>query len=108
MMPLTQWARYRQTRTQKKKALHMLALSGVIRPSTIELRYTASSLRHSIEPSVPEQPEVAQTTLANAAAPAKQAQANDLTHQLHSIASALLAESRRCLQKLQWDNRTAA
>lgn len=106
-MLLLRWTRYRQTRAQKKKALQMLALSGVVRPSTIELRYAASP-RHLIEPSAPEQPDIAQTALANAAAPAQQARANDLAHQLYSTAFALLAESRRCLQKLQWDNRTAA
>ena len=44
-MPLTQWLRYRQRRAQTKKALQMLALSGVIRPSNIELRYTSSPFK---------------------------------------------------------------
>ena len=107
VMPLLRWTCYRQTRAQKKKALQMLALSGVVRPSTIELRYTASP-SHSIELPAPEQPNMTQTALANTAAPAQQTRGSDLTYQLYSTAFALLAESRRCLQKLQWDNRTAA
>lgn len=106
-MPLLRWTRYRQTRAQKKKALQMLALSGVVRPGTIELRYAASP-RHSIEPSTPEQPDMTQPALANTADPVKPVRGSDLIHQLYSTAFALLAESRRCLQKLQWDNRTAA
>ena len=47
-MPLTRWLRYRQRRAQTKKALQMLALSGVIRPSTLELRYTSSPLRGAV------------------------------------------------------------
>lgn len=38
-MPLTQWRTYRERAKQKQKALHMLALSGVVRPSHVELRY---------------------------------------------------------------------
>ena len=106
-MPLLRWTRYRQTRAQKKKALQMLALSGVVRPSTSELRYAVTS-RHSIELPSPEQPDMAQPALATLAAPVTHVRGSDLTHQLYATAFALLAESRRCLQKLQWDNRTAA
>ena len=107
-MPLLQWARYRQTRAQKKKALQMLTLSGVVRPSTIELRYATSPLRHSIEPPASERLITTQTDLATTVASAQPAQSSNLTHQLYTTAFALLAESRRCLQKFQWDNRTAA
>ena len=106
-MPLLRWTRYRQTRAQKKKALQMLASSGVVRPSTIELRYAVTS-RHSIELPAPEQLNMAQPALATLAAPVTHVRGSDLTHQLYATAFALLAESRRCLQKLQWDNRTAA
>lgn len=106
-MPLLQWARYRQTRAQKKKALQMLALSGVVRPSTIELRYAASP-RHAIESPANEQPDTAHTTHVETVTPAQPTGTSDLSRQLYSTAVALLAESRRCLQKLQWDNRTAA
>ena len=44
-MPLTRWNRYRQTRIQKRKALQLLTLSGVVRPSTNEPRYTVSPLK---------------------------------------------------------------
>jgi hypothetical protein len=39
-MPLAQWRTYRERARQKRNVLHMLALSGVIRPSHIELRYS--------------------------------------------------------------------
>lgn len=39
-MPLTRWIGYRESAKQKRKALQMLALSGVVRPSHVELRYT--------------------------------------------------------------------
>ena len=38
-MPLHQFRIYRARTRQKRKALRMLALSGVIRPSHVELRY---------------------------------------------------------------------
>ena len=44
-MPLAHWRSYRERARQKRKALHMLALSGVIRPSHIELRYTIPTLK---------------------------------------------------------------
>lgn len=104
-MPLTRWTHYRQTRTQKKKALHLLALSGVVRPSTIELRYTASLSSISDE----------STSLAqNGAAPAiatvpiHSAKTTPLVRHLYSTAFTLLARSRRHIQSLQWDTRNAA
>lgn len=39
-MPLTRWVGARESAKQKRKALQMLALSGVVRPSHIEVRYT--------------------------------------------------------------------
>jgi len=109
-MPLMQWTRYRQTRNQKRKALQMLALSGVVRPSTHELRYPTLPFHHSIEPSATEQQGVSQNVSGRTipSPPVDRLRANHLGQQLHSIAFALLAESRRCLQKLQRDNRTAA
>ena len=109
-MPLIQWTRYRQTRNQKRKALQMLALSGVVRPSTHELRYPTLLFHHSIEPSATEQTG-ASKNLPNKTIPSvttDRRQTNHLGQQLHSMAFALLAESKRCLQKLQRDNRTAA
>lgn len=44
-MSFTRWNRYRRTRIQKRKALQLLALSGVVRPSTNEPRYTLSPLK---------------------------------------------------------------
>ncbi|MDF0674980.1 MAG: hypothetical protein P0120_11690 [Nitrospira sp.] len=38
-MPLRQLRSYIEGTRQKRKALHMLALSGVVRPSHVELRY---------------------------------------------------------------------
>ncbi len=37
-MPLSRWKKFR-ARAQKKKAIQMLVLSGVVRPSHIEPRY---------------------------------------------------------------------
>jgi|DewCreStandDraft_4_1066084.scaffolds.fasta_scaffold133959_1 hypothetical protein len=39
-MPVTRWIGSRESAKQKRKALQMLALSGVVRPSHVELRYT--------------------------------------------------------------------
>ncbi len=44
-MPLTRWRLYRERAQQKQKALRMLALSGVVRPSHIELRYCIPILK---------------------------------------------------------------
>jgi hypothetical protein len=44
-MPLTHWRTHRERSRQKQKVLHMLALSGVVRPSHIELRYTVPILK---------------------------------------------------------------
>ena len=41
-MPLRQLGTYRARARQIRKALHMLALSGVVRPSHVELRYAIS------------------------------------------------------------------
>ena len=43
-MPLCQLRTYVERTRQKRKALHMLALSGVVRPSHVELRYAISRL----------------------------------------------------------------
>jgi len=44
-MPLADWRTHRERARQKRNALHMLALSGVIRPSHIELRYTVPIMK---------------------------------------------------------------
>lgn len=44
-MPLARWRTYRERAWQKRKALRMLALSGVVRPSHVELRYTIPILK---------------------------------------------------------------
>lgn len=44
-MPLAQWRTHRERAKQKQKALRMLALSGVVRPGHVELRYTAPFTR---------------------------------------------------------------
>ncbi|MEQ1627663.1 MAG: hypothetical protein ABL965_09740 [Nitrospira sp.] len=109
-MPLTRWTHYRHTRAQKKKALHLLTLSGVVRPSTIELRYTAPRSHTSAESLCEEQPPLAQ----DAAAPAistvrmRSAESTHLAHHLYSTAFMFLAKSRRHIQSLQWDSRNAA
>ena len=104
-MPLTRWTHYRQTRAQKRKALHLLALSGVIRPSTIELRYTAT-LSHISD----EQTPLAQDGAAPAIStiPTHSAETTYLARHLYSTAFILLAKSRRHIQSLQWDTRNAA
>jgi|CXWL01.1.fsa_nt_gi hypothetical protein len=109
-MPLSRWTHYRQTRAQKKKALHLLALSGVVRPSTIELRYTAPLSHISAEPSCDEQTPIVQDAAAPAIStvPMHSAKTTHLTHHLYSTAFMLLAKSRRHIQSLQWDTRNAA
>jgi hypothetical protein len=44
-MPFARWRTYRERAQQKRKAIHMLALSGVVRPSHVELRYTVPLLK---------------------------------------------------------------
>lgn len=39
-MRLARWRTHRERARQKRKVLQMLALSGVVRPSDIEFRYT--------------------------------------------------------------------
>lgn len=109
-MPLTRWTHYRQTRAQKKKALHLLALSGVVRPSTIELRYTAPLSHISAEPSRDEQTPIAQDAVAPAffTVSMHSAETTHLAHHLYSTAFRFLAKSRRHIQSLQWDTRNAA
>ena len=104
-MPLTRWTHYRQTRAQKKKALHLLALSGVVRPSTIELRYTAP-LSHISD----EQTPIAQNAAAHAISTVRMHSADPtpLAQHLYSTAFMFLAKSRRHIQSLQWDTRSAA
>lgn len=44
-MPLARWRIKRERTQQKRTALHMLALSGVVRPSHIEPRYYTPILK---------------------------------------------------------------
>jgi hypothetical protein len=47
-MPLRLWRAYRMRAQQNRKAMQMLALSGVVRPSEVELRYTTPLLKMRI------------------------------------------------------------
>jgi hypothetical protein len=109
-MPLTRWTHYRQRRAQKEKALYLLALSGVVRPSTIELRYTISPSHISVESVCEEQAPIVPDAAAPAisALPLHSAEATQLAHHLCSTAFSFLAKSRRHIQSLQWDTRSAA
>ena len=109
-MPLTRWTHDRQSRAQKKKVLYLLALSGVVRPSTIELRYTISFSHISAKPSREEQAPLAQdmSVPATSTFPMRSAETTHLAHHLYSTAFLLLAKSRRHIQSLQWDTRNAA
>jgi len=104
-MPLTRWTHYRQTRARKKKALHLLALSGVVRPSTLELRYTASRSTVSDE-----RAPLAQKATASDCSKVsiRSAEPSHLAHHLYSTASRLLAKSKHHIQSLQWDLKKAA
>ncbi|MBH0206430.1 MAG: hypothetical protein HP498_11585 [Nitrospira sp.] len=44
-MPLKIWRAYRMRAQQKRKAMQMLAISGVVRPGAVELRYTTPLLK---------------------------------------------------------------
>jgi hypothetical protein len=109
-MPLTRWTHYRQARAQKKRALHLLALSGVVRPSTIELRYTAPLSHISAELLCEEQTPITQdaSAPADSTLPVRSAKTTHLTHHLYSAAFSFLDKSRRHIQSLQWDTRNAA
>lgn len=109
-MPLTPWTRYRKTRAQKKKALQMLALSGVIRPSTIELRYTTTRSGNFTEPSIEDlaQIELHAEEVVTLDLPRPSAKVTHLTRHLYSTAATFLAASKRRMQTLQWDSRNAA
>lgn len=109
-MPLTRWTHYRETRAQKKKALYLLALSGVVRPSTIELRYTISFSHISAEPSREERAPLAQEVSAPPASmlPLRSTETTHPVHHLYSTAFMLLAKSRHHIQSIQWDTRNAA
>jgi hypothetical protein len=47
-MPLKIWRAYRLRLQQKRKAMQMLAISGVVRPSAVELRYTIPLMKMRI------------------------------------------------------------
>lgn len=47
-MPLKIWRAYRMRAQQKRKAMQMLAISGVVRPGTVELRYTIPLMKMRI------------------------------------------------------------
>jgi len=48
-MPLQQLRIYRERTGQNRNALHMLALSGVVRPSHVELRYTIPTIEPPVK-----------------------------------------------------------
>lgn len=47
-MPLKIWRAYRMRVQQKRKAMEMLAISGVVRPGAVELRYTTPLMKMRI------------------------------------------------------------
>lgn len=47
-MPLKIWRAYRMRVQQKRKAMQMLAISGVVRPGAVELRYTTPLMKMRI------------------------------------------------------------
>jgi hypothetical protein len=47
-MPLKIWRAYRMRAQQKRKAMQMLAISGVVRPGAVELRYTTPLMKMRI------------------------------------------------------------
>lgn len=104
-MPLTQWTHYRHTRAQKKSALHLLALSGVVRQGTIELRYTTPHSHMSDE-----QAPIVQnaSTPATSTVTTHSAKTTHLAQYLCSTAFMLLTKSKHPLQHLQWDTGNAA
>ena len=53
-MPLKIWRAYRMRAQQKRKAMQMLAISGVVRPSAVELRYTIPLMKMRISNSAAE------------------------------------------------------
>lgn len=53
-MSLTSWRARRIRALQKRNALMMLALSGVVRPSDVELRYPISPLKTGNTHTTPE------------------------------------------------------
>ncbi len=109
-MPLTRWTHYRQARAQKKRALHLLALSGVIRSSTIELRYSTPLSHITADPLCEEQTPTVQDASASAFStpPMPSPETTHLAHHLYSTAFRLLTKSRRHIQSLQWETRNAA
>jgi len=50
-MPLKIWRTYRLRAQQKRKAMQMLTISGVVRPSAVELRYTTPLMKMRISTS---------------------------------------------------------
>lgn len=50
-MPLKIWRAYRKRAQQKRKAMQMLAISGVVRPGAVELRYTTPLMKMRISSS---------------------------------------------------------
>lgn len=104
-MPLTRWNRYRRTRAQKRKALQLLALSGVVRPSTSEPRYTLSPLKVAAIHDRHEHPKLPRNILGTV-----QGQTPQRPRQAHPAANRLLVTARtwfeqalQYLRRVQWD-----
>ena len=53
-MPFTAWRTRRLHAQQKRKALQMLAISGVVRPSDVEMRYSIPLIKISGTHTTPE------------------------------------------------------
>lgn len=47
-MPFKIWRAYRMRAQQKRKVMQMLAISGVVRPGAVELRYTTPLMKMRI------------------------------------------------------------
>ncbi len=89
-MALARWRTYRERVQQKRKALRMLALSGVVRPSHIEPRYTVPLLQIRVwhhSHSAPTADATQQSAPPRHSAPAMTSQGTQLLHWLRHTGS---------------------
>lgn len=96
-MSLIRWSHYRQTRRQTRTALHLLTLSGVVRPSTSELRYVMTPVKKTAIHERPEGPLPVQPHI-----PSQPQQTNPVMTRLQMTTRAWLEQSTHHLQQLQW------
>jgi len=109
--PLTSWNHYWQTRRQTRTALRLLTLSGVVRPSTSESRYTVSPLKVAGIRERPAQPRIAQNTpdTAPASTPSRPRRTNPVANRFQVNAGTWVEESLQDLRRLlQYDVRKVA